>query len=334
MNSAFKLISGQIQKNGPISFEKFMEMALYAPNAGYYEVERSIGRGGDFFTSVSVGHIFGQLLAGRFELWQKEFGVNHILEAGAHDGQLALDILGHLPKGAFRYSILEPSEARRKIQRERLQDFDVRWIDRLEPTEGIIFSNELLDAFPVQRFGWDAGLRNWFEWGVDIQNGKLVWTKLRPAAVEGIPAELLEHLPDGFIFERAPRAERWWENAAASLQRGMLLAFDYGFELEELLQRPSGTLRAYKDHRLVEDLLANPGEQDLTAHVNFTGIKAAGERAGLETFVFERQGQFLTRVLAQLPLPEWTAAERSQFQTLTHPAHLGSKFRVLAQAKL
>ena len=307
-----------------------MELALYAPKTGYYEANKPIGRSGDFFTSVSVGQVFGQLLAAQFEKW----GERHLIEAGAHDGQLALDILQNLPQSRFSYTIVEPSEIREQLQRERLVGFDVRWaknLAELGDVEGVIFSNELLDAFPVQKFGWDAKACQWFEWGVDAEKDKFTWVKLATIRLETFPEELLEHLPDGFVFERSPQAENWWQAAARSLRRGKLVAFDYGFTFEELLQRPHGTLRAYKDHRMVTDLLADPGEQDLTAHVNFSAIQQAGEQAGLKTEFFGNQGQFLTRILAEMPVPNWTDKQRQQFMTLAHPGQLGSQFRVLVQ---
>ncbi len=156
-------------------------------------------------------------------------------------------------------------------------------------------------------------------------------------------------LPDGYTIETCPAAESWWREAANVLGHGKLLTIDYGFTADELFSpsRPRGTLRAYFRHHASDDLLANVGEQDLTAHVNFSAIQAAGESVGLKTESFQTQSQFLTRILAKASKDNslgklvaskrsedgWTSAQSRQFQTLTHPEHLGRAFRVLVQSR-
>jgi SAM-dependent MidA family methyltransferase len=158
-----------------------------------------------------------------------------------------------------------------------------------------------------------------------------------PSAIHA-PAELLEVLPDGYIIESSPAAESWWREAAGILQHGKLLAIDYGFTADEMFSpaRTHGTLRAYFRHHVTDDLLANPGGQDLTAHVNFTAIQKAGEAAGLKTDSFCTQPQFLTRILqkavTEKSFARLDAKQVRQFQTLTHPEHLGRAFRVLVQS--
>jgi SAM-dependent MidA family methyltransferase len=153
--------------------------------------------------------------------------------------------------------------------------------------------------------------------------------------------ELLRLLPDGFSTELCPAAEHWWHEAAKVLEHGKLLAIDYGLRADEFLmpERKEGTLRAYQRHRLGKDVLACPGEQDITAHVNFTAIRAAGESAGLKTDAFLTQAQFLTRIAARTQQAEgsfgkWTTERTRQFQTLTHPEHLGRPFHVLVQSRM
>jgi SAM-dependent MidA family methyltransferase len=340
---------------GAISFARFMELALYCPQHGYYERKGdTVGQRGDFYTSVSVGPLFGELLAFQFAGWLEEAegrgqGAN-IVEAGAHDGRLAGDILGWLKgnrPGLFarlEYVIIEPSARRREWQQETLAGFagKVRWIDSVPDGpqfNGIIFSNELLDAFPVHCFAWDAREKRWFERGVTRDGDKFAWAKL-PDSTCGLATPGLEAvLPDGFVVETCPAAEAWWKQAASSLAVGRLLAIDYGLTAEELFrpERCKGTLRAYHHHRASDDLLANAGEQDLTAHVNFSAIRAAGESAGLVTEDFLTQPQFLTRILGEAVKEKLFAsldAKRvRQFQTLTHPEHLGRAFRVLVQSR-
>jgi SAM-dependent MidA family methyltransferase len=381
MNTSAEIICREINKYGVLSFARFMELALYCPNSGYYETEKdSPGRRGDFYTSVSAGELFGQLLAFQFSEWLHELrnaecGVR-IVEAGAHDGRLAADILTWMqmarPKlfGQIEYCIIEPSPRRQKWQKETLKNFapHVHWFsgfqelvgrDSVEPAQlstinfqlhGIIFSNELLDAMPVRRFGWDAKNKNWFEWGVALDGENFVWSKIpnsklqtpnpeSPPSIFHLPSSLLNVLPDGYIVETCPAAGNWWREAAGILGVGKLMTIDYGLTADELFSpsRPRGTLRAYFRHHATDNVLANPGEQDLTAHVNFSAIQKAGEDAGLKTEIFCTQPQFLTRILAKAmkekTFGEWGAKQTRQFQTLTHPEHLGRAFQVLIPTK-
>lgn len=343
-----------------------MELALYCPLCGYYEKKKDTpGRRGDFYTSVSVGPIFGELLAFQFADWfstvNPQPSTLNLIEAGAHDGQLARDILTWLQRQRpalferLEYGIVEPSPARQAWQRATLAAFAdrVRWF----PTSpaalrtshfAILFSNELLDAFPVHRLGWDAKAKSWFEWGVTLECDKFIWTRLRNQSsisnfqfpIFNPPQCLRDLLPDGFTTEICPAAESWWRDAAASLRHGKLLTFDYGLRAEEFFapKRANGTLRAYSHHRPADDPLANPGEQDLTAHVNFTAIQSAGESAGLTTENFSSQAQFLTNIAAKAwqagsGFGDWTPDRTRQFQSLTHPEHLGRAFRVLVQSR-
>jgi len=354
-------IREEIGQTGTISFARFMELALYCPETGYYEKKKdNVGRQGDFITSVSVGSLFGELLAFQFAGWLDELKTRHeklkIIEAGAHDGKLAADILNWLQANrpdlfsTIEYIILEPSPARQQWQEEKLRPFpNVRWCPSFtacrSPFTGILFSNELLDAFPVHRLGWDATRKQWFEWGVALEGEVFRWSRMPhpaaclPAVLLNLPAGLLEVLPDNYTIETSPAAEAWWREAAGVLAQGKLLAIDYGFTDDEMLSpaRTQGTLRAYHRHHVTDDLLANPGEQDLTAHVNFSAIQKAGETAGLRTETFCTQPQFLTRILARA-VPEkffarMDAKQIRQFQTLTHPEHLGRAFRMLVQSR-
>ncbi len=373
-----------------------MELALYCPNCGYYEREEDIvGRGGDYYTSVSVGPLFGELRAFQFAEWLEGRAPGarpgggagegteamRIVEAGAHSGDLARDILvwlrEHRP-GLFErveYWIIEPSEARQAWQERKLAELGskVRWLGELATVterafpdlgvsppvslRGIVFANELLDAMPVHRLGWDAKARAWFEWGVARQAGRFVWTRIKDGGTRGggrqssaplssshlqmaVQNGLLEVLPEGFTTEVSPAADQWWREAAKALECGKLITIDYGLTAEEFLrpERKEGTLRGYCQHRLASDVLANPGQHDITAQVNFSAIRAAGESVGLRTNAFLPQAQFLTRIAARIwndedSFGKWTPERTRQFQTLTHPEHLGRSFRVLVQER-
>jgi len=362
-------IREEISQSGEISFARFMELALYCPETGYYEAKKdTVGQRGDFITSVSTGPLFGQLLAFQFAEWLESMHVRNcgahsedcsfsLIEAGAHAAQLAGDILNWLQSHRQKlferidYIIVEPSPRRREWQREGLAKFGdkVRWVSTLSEIKklksAILFSNELLDAFPIHRFGWDAEKKQWYEWGVTNDGEQFRWAKLeRPVCGQNcsppsLPAGLLEVLPDNYIVETSPAAEAWWREAAEIFDHGKLLAIDYGHSADEIISpsRLQGTLRAYHRHQVTTDVLANPGEQDLTAHVNFSAIQNAGEGAGLRTEQFCTQPQFLTGILKQaVARREFVTLDVKQirqFQMLTHPEHLGRAFRVLVQAR-
>lgn len=340
---------------GTIPFSRFMERALYEPVLGYYE-RAVIGRTGDFYTSVSAGPLFGELLAHQACLWWERFlpGATTLtwIEAGAHDGRFALDFLGWLHRerpgiaARVRYGIVEPSATRRAWQAETLAPHrsQVFWADAIPAFEGILFGNELLDAFPVERFLWDAAAGRWWRLGVGWEGERFVWRRLDPggsgtAMMEAVPAELCAVLPTAYTVECSPGAEGWWRRAAGQLVRGALVTFDYGYEEGDRFRpgRMNGTLRGYRGHRLVEDVLADPGEVDLTAHVDFDRMRVIGEASGLRTFEYGTQGRVMTRWVAEMLSGglgfEWTPVRLRQFQTLVHPQHLGQSFRVLAQAR-
>ena len=363
-------IREEISKCGAISFARFMELALYCPETGYYETKKdNIGGDGDFITSVSTGSLFGELLAFQFAEWLTELSVadpGHgggfasassrwaIVEAGSHDGRLAGDILAWLEANRpdlfqqIEYVIVETSARRRDWQKENLRMFAprVRWLPGLQASarrelNGVVFCNELLDAFPVRRFGWDAAKRQWFEWGVGLAGEKFDWRRLESPVLDMAqvcPPELERVLPDNYVMEASPAAENWWRQAAGLLAQGKLLAIDYGYSAEEMISpaRTGGTLRAYRRHQVTHDLLADPGGQDLTAHVNFTALRKAGESAGLLTEALCPQPQFLTRIFQRAITTQCFARmdpkRLRQFHTLTHPEHLGRAFRVLVQS--
>jgi SAM-dependent MidA family methyltransferase len=398
MSNLSEIIRREAAQHGVLSFARFMELALYCPVHGYYETKKdNPGRHGDFYTSAGVGELFGQLLAFQFAEWLETLNpparrsaaktaqplaapkrsaggpTLNLVEAGAHDGQLANDILTWLQLNRpelfdrVEYRVIEPSPRRQEWQKKTLEQYSshVRWFDSLQSVSspdpqsairnpqlnGVVFSNELLDAMPVHRLGWDAQNKKWFEWGVAVDGEKFIWAKIqtpptvakamvgRDARPQTLDPGLLAVLPDGYTIETCPAAEDWWREAAGILERGKLMTIDYGLTAGELFSpsRPRGTLRAYFRHHASDDLLANVGEQDLTAHVNFSAIQAAGESVGLRTEMFSTQSQFLTRILGKASKDDsfgvWNTNQTRQFQTLTHPEHLGRAFRVLVQSR-
>lgn len=300
-------------------FRDFMARALYEPGHGYYASGRArIGREGDFFTSVSVGPLFGALLARQFaEVWEK---LGHpadftLVEQGAHDGTLAADVLTALPaEMPARLTIIEPTPHRRALQREKLATRDVRWVesvDALEPFTGIHYSNELIDAFPVHLVHRvDGALR---ERAVALEGDRFVFTDVLPS---------IDGLQEG---EVNLAAQEWLATLAPKLTRGVVLIIDYGYTRAD---PRTDTLEAIAAHRRV-DPLENPGGADITAHVDFTALAAASD---LDVLGFTDQHHFLV-ALSRLHFAEGVRPDPRDmraFQALSHPTMLGRAFKVLA----
>ena len=331
-----------------MQFSKFMALALYEPALGYYAKNaRQVGRGGDFFTSVSVGPLFGHLLARRFLSWHGQAEVNgpwRIIECGAHDGTLAKDILEtirRLNPAAFEtleYVIAEPLPLLTSAQKETLRDFQeqVKWavhVDGLFPLPGIVFGNELLDALPFDVVEWRG--REWQACHVGMENGNFIWVLCPPS-----PALLKELEPLGTEFPEGYRTEirtgfrEFLKPLTRVMKKSLFLWPDYGFARPDYYHpsRSEGTLRTFSKHRAAENPLASPGEVDITAHVDFTAVAEAALSLGAHSLAFRNQGAWLTAVGREWLLsldgqPQPTLLR--QFQTLTHPAHLGGSFHVL-----
>lgn len=365
MISVHAQLRDEVLRKGGIPFIRFMERALYCPEGGYYEqIRHTPGKSGDYFTSVSVGHVFGGLLARQICRWLDCLAADRVelVEGGAHDGRLARDILvwmgRHRPDCAdrVRYVILEPSPQRRAWQLATLGETagQVDWVEDWgglteRGIRGVVLANELLDAMPVVRLGWDAAGRHWFEWGVVCKADRFAWARLPRATVLPVMAEQWlqaltagagERLQEGVVVEIAPGALVWWGQAAQALREGVLMALDYGWDEGEgwRLASAGGTLRAYRGHDLAESVLDCPGEQDLTAHVNWGLIRSTGEAAGLDTVELTPQGRWLSRLAAEGvaqsgPEARWALPEVRQFHMLTHPAYLGTRFQVLVQKR-
>lgn len=347
------LLRAEIARRGPIPFRDFMARALYDPEHGYYTSGRAaIGRKGDFFTNVSVGALFGQLLARQFEeVWVRLDRPERftIVEQGAFRGDFAADVLAHLRQDApelhsrLEYVIIEPSPRSRRAQAESLEHFTelVRWIasaNDLAPFVGVHFSNELIDAFPIHRVIWAGS--EWHEQYVGYENEHFVWVEGSLSRPELAPhLARLPTVPVGYRTEINLEALTWIETLAARLARGLVLAIDYGFPREEYFRadRTDGTLSAYAAHRREPDPLARPGEIDLTAHAEFTSLAERAETSGLEVAGFTDQHHFIVG-LSQLhfhdaePNPAGQKELRA-LQTLMHPALMGRSFKALALAK-
>jgi SAM-dependent MidA family methyltransferase len=345
-----ELIRSEIAAGGPMSFRRFMEQALYHAEHGYYASGKArIGRGGDFFTNVSVGPLFGRLLARQIaEMWRvlgtpAEFT---IVEQGAHGGDLAADVLDGLramfPEchEAVRYEIVEPFPRLEARQRERLGAFagKVQWMrgwEGMRIEAGVHLSNELPDAFPVHLVQWTGD--EWRERMVTERDGQFVFVD-GPATSDALGtacARIPGPLPEGYTTEVNLAAGEWIRDVAAVMTRGFVLAVDYGFPRHEYYvpTRTAGTLSAYANHRREADPLARPGEIDLTAHVEFDSVIEAATAAGLRLEGFTDQHHFMVGVGVAHFADGANASERRAFQTLMHPQFMGTAFKVAAFSK-
>jgi SAM-dependent MidA family methyltransferase len=346
MSAGGNPIQALIAERGGVSFRDFMELALNHPQHGYYGAGRAaLGRGGDYFTNVSVGAVYGEVLGAQFrDMWSLlgQPGEFTIVEQGAHDGTFAADVLrwsqGEAPGffEAMRYEIVEGLERLQEAQRERLGEFagKVTWraeLDSLPRFTGVHFSNELVDAFPVHAVIFREG-----EWRERYVNPALQWTE---RAVEN-PA-LIEHLSDvprieGYTTEVNLEAPRWAERLASKIVQGWVLTIDYGFPREEYYaaSRAQGTLQCYSGHAKGLDALEKPGFCDLTASVEFTSLARAFQAGGMVLAGYTDQHHFLTGLVGRaFGKRQPTPKEVRGLKTLLHPELLGTAFQVLGMGR-
>jgi SAM-dependent MidA family methyltransferase len=348
---ALPKILAEIAATGPLTFARFMDLALYDPEVGYYASGRAkIGRHGDFFTNVSVGPVFGRILAGQFrEMWSRLGSPRQfaLVEQGASDGQLALDILSTMDGevfGAVDYWIIEPFPVLRRLQEQTLKPLQakVRWIEDLDAMpafDGIHFSNELVDAFPFHLVR-SSGER-WKELRVGARQDRLVFEFREPGTALADRLAALPPRAEGTIAELRPTACDWIHALAKSLNSGFVLIIDYGFTREELLapHRTDGTYCCYQAHRRDARPLDDPGQKDISAHVDFTTLAKSALDAGFRIEGFTDQHHYLVGasqdLLATINQPPDQASQKTlrALQTLLHPESMGTQFHYLALSR-
>jgi len=310
---------------GWISFARYMELALHAPGGYYARDSRQFGAEGDFVTAPELGGLFGKTLARQLKALD-----GPILELGAGSGALA-EVL--VQETGREYFILETSAALRSRQQARLGS-KVKFLDRLpERFRGVILANEVADAIPVHAVAWRAdGIK---ERGV---SASLSWAE-RPASGELLQIARGIEVPVPYESEINLASSGWLRSLADCLEQGVIFIIDYGFPRHEYYhpQRSMGTLMCHTRHRAHGDPFLNPGEQDITAHVDFSALAAAARAAGLEMLGYATQAQFLvncgiTEVLAQANLDNALhyAPIAAEAQQLLSPAEMGELFKVLA----
>ncbi|MEO7932322.1 MAG: SAM-dependent methyltransferase [Chthoniobacterales bacterium] len=354
----------QILRHGPVTFRWFMQQALYHPEWGYYSSgQATIGRLGDFYTSVSVGRTFGELLTRQFhEMWTRLGSPDEftIVEQAADRGQLASDILetaGILFPDFFqalRYWIIEPSPVLANEQKKRLARFGKQrtgWAEEIDALGdgsifGVYFCNELLDAMPVHLVSLIQN--EWVENYVDYDSGNFHFTTAEPSTqiLAKYLTKLPTALPDQYRTEVNLRAMTWMEDAARALRCGYIMVIDYGYPRRQFYspERTEGTLTCYRKHERHYNPFEKLGETDITAHVDFTSIAEVALEGEMEVTGFADQNHFLVGVgqsefsaieaesLAG-QLSEATAQRLKELQTLTHPESMGSQFKYLTLQK-
>ena len=336
-----------------MSFDRFMAAALYHPELGFYASGRTrTGTSGDFLTPVSPGPVLGQLLAAQVEDLHRALGRPRkirLLEQGADAGWLARDllktVLHHYPQlaRAMTFHLIEPLPRLAQKQKEALREIDraVQWHSSWEtvPEDGIpsvFYSCELVDSFPVRIFRYREGA--WRQQGVGWEGSRFCWQE---TAIDPVSSAEIHHWRapalEGLTVELRPSVRTWAQDWTKRISQGLVLTLDYGFPAEELFlpERPGGTLVALRRHQTSSDPLADPGQQDLTAHVNFTELEELAAREGWRNYGLTDFSRGLTALAAPFlqdgknPAGAWIR----NFRHLTHPSFFGKTHKILVQGK-
>ncbi|RJQ51697.1 MAG: SAM-dependent methyltransferase [Nitrospiraceae bacterium] len=392
MNPLRQIIINKITKEGPVTFEIFMDMALYCPELGYYSSGKTtIGRKGDFYTSPHLHPVFGAMLARQLmEMWDVmgRPPVFHAVEMGAGAGYLCKDILDYLHKKSngpallkdknnfltsLKYVIVEPyghfEEKQRELLSDYLKDFPthcrggfktrpcertdkaaggcpelIGWAKSLGEFNGgitgCILSNELLDAFPVHLVEMEDELKE-----IYVDYNGCEFTEIKNKAGSGGLTNYLKefsvNLHQGYRTEINLRIKDWLKEVDAALKKGFILTIDYGYSTKEYYseERSKGSLLCYHKHQVNEDPYRNPGEQDITAHVNFSSLKEWGEELGFKTTGYCPQGTFLIASgIDEVIIELYSGAadfthEMSKLKGLIFPQGMGETHNVMIQYK-
>jgi SAM-dependent MidA family methyltransferase len=317
MTAAGELLADEIRRCGPIPFERFMQIALYHPEHGYYRrVRDPFGKEGDFYTAEQIQPVFGILMAATIR--------RLYLSMGAPSDFVVVEL------GAGRREMAEAFSEWRYVP----VDVDAGTLP--EWFRGVVFCNEFFDALPVEVAVFRQGL--FLRQCVALYDGRFVWHEDGKVGAE--EAEYLRayypEAQEGNWYEVNLAALRWMDRIAGALGGGYLLAVDYGFTRTETIRFPNGTLMGYRRHTALEDVLQEPGLRDITAHVNFTALQEHGARRGLRTEKFSTLAQVLLAAgesdqFAAALGPDNELRRRMQLKSLLFG--MGETFRVLLQRR-
>jgi SAM-dependent MidA family methyltransferase len=379
VNPLRQKIEQEIRERGPIPFSRYMELCLYDPEHGYYSRNaEQFGKAGDFYTASDVHKVFGRLLARQFEeMWRALESPEHIevVELGPGRGLFAQDVLDWSEKKfpdffrALRYVLVESSAALRERIRETLTNHfksgKAAWISETDTVDAekigrgttsvvpnkvqdewalapemptILFANEFFDALPVEILSTKGSLR------IETRDGHFIesWAQPSPDELEFLDRYSVHPEPDERI-EAPLAAQQFMDRIAANIHRGFFIAIDYGYTREEqLAARHRGTLKAIRQHAVSANPYEAPGEQDITADVNFTALAAASEKHGMQSRKLVTQSQFLMGIgeanqfadaFEDCRLPQERAKVALQLKHLVTPAGMGESFQVLIASK-
>lgn len=361
------IIHDEIRRTCGITFHRFVELCLYHLELGYYNVQQSrLGKEGDFFTSAHTAPVFSRLLARHlYGAWRLSGSPPRfeLIELGPGEGLLAAELLAftqvRFPEffEALHYTGVEQSSTLRARIAAHLQTFAPRAAavpdcESLQPAQRgsarFLFANEFFDALPFHILVWRNGI--WKECYVGLKDTGLGWLEDQPSHPDLAaqaerrfdPRLPLSEREDGWVAEIRPSAREWMQRISQLLghSRGDLLIVDYGYTVEELRRGrfSQGSALAYRRHQALDDLLANPGDQDLTAHVNFSELIEVGEQCGMRVTAFESQSKFLMAVGEEDQFTDIfgdckSEAERQRraqlLKTVILPEGMGEVFRVL-----
>ncbi|HKW97739.1 MAG TPA: SAM-dependent methyltransferase [Bryobacteraceae bacterium] len=311
MTPVGEILRDEIRRTGPIPFHRFMDAALYHPEHGYYRKARDpFGAHGDFYTAEQVQPVFGILIAERIRMLCDRMGRPEgfaLVELGAGRQEMA---------EAFREFPYRPVDLNSARTAERSA---AGMPDHLR---GVVFSNEFFDALPVEA----AVIRNGqaSEMRVGFADDRFIWTEGDRAReeLECYRKKYFGHLPEGQVIEINLEALDWLDRIAAVLKAGYVFTIDYGYTAREMVRFPRGTLMSYRRHQAIDDVLKDPGEQDITAHVCFTALEEHGREIGLERESFGTLAQTLI-----------AAGERDQFAGVLAAGSEGESLRRRLQLK-
>ena len=324
---------------GWIGFDRFMQLALYAPGMGYYagalpKFGAMPQSGSDFVTAPELTPLCGQTLAAQVADALAHTGTHEVWEFGAGSGALALQLLDALGDQVQRYTIVDLSGSLRARQQTKLaaHAHKLRWVDALpDQFSGVVVGNEVLDAMPVQLLARHGGQQGgvWHERGVVVAgDGRFAWadraTDLRPPLdIEG---------PHDYLTEIHAQGEGFIRTLADRLQRGAVFLLDYGFAESEYYhpQRHMGTVMCHQAHRADSDPLVEVGRKDITAHVNFTAMALAAQDAGLNVLGYTTQAHFLINCGLLSNLEQTSMKDKGAVAKLTLEHEMGELFKVLA----
>lgn len=373
MNLLKQKIIEKIKKEGPITFETFMDMALYYPELGYYTSPGTVtGRKGDFYTSPHLHQVFGAMIGRQLEeMWEimgrpSDF---HAVEIGAGAGYLCKDILDYLSKlhkatdisegrkdffESLTYVIVELNPAVEEKQKILLADLaeKVTWVRSLNEfkqtksrtnipvIKGCILSNELLDAFPVHIVEKDDRLKEIF---IGLDDKEIIEQKQDVSSTNLMTyfKKFSINIPRGYRTEINLKIKDWLKEIYGVLSAGFILTIDYGYTVHEYYDedRAKGTLLCYYKHRVNENFYENIGKQDITAHVNFSSLKKWGDGLGLKTIGYCPQGIFLIALGIDEVIAELYGSssdyffEVSKIKGLILPQGMGESHKVMIQYK-